>query len=36
VSEILEKDFDLTLPDNEPIKVFLQSQRGKTKWSKIA
>lgn len=33
---ILEKDPDLTLPENEPIKSFLQSVKGKTVWSKIS
>lgn len=36
VSKILEEDYDLIAEDNQPLKIFLQSQKGKTKWSKIS
>ena len=36
VSRILEEDYDLIAQDNQPLKAFLQSQKGKTKWSKIS
>jgi ATP-dependent DNA helicase RecG len=36
VTSILTNDFELNQPANEPLKIFLQSQRGKTAWSKIA
>jgi hypothetical protein len=32
----LEKDPDIELPENVPVKNYLVSQKGKTKWSKIA
>ena len=34
--ELLEKDPDLTMEENKTLKAFLQSQRGKTAWSKIS
>lgn len=34
--EILTDDPDLSKPGNEPLKLFLQSQKGKTEWSKIS
>ena len=36
VSKILDEDYDLIAEDNQPLKAFLQSQKGKTKWSKIS
>ena len=36
VEKILETDPDIELPENTPIKAYLISQKGKTKWSKIA
>jgi len=33
---LLELDVDLALPDNARLKLFLQSQKGKTGWSKIS
>jgi ATP-dependent DNA helicase RecG len=36
VEQLLEKDPDIELPENLPVKNFLVSQKGKTKWSKIA
>ena len=33
---VLDKDPDLTLAENLPLKHFLQSQKGKTAWSKIS
>ncbi|WP_346238303.1 ATP-dependent DNA helicase RecG [Niabella insulamsoli] len=33
---ILTDDPELTMPENEPLKAFLQSQKGKTIWSKIS
>jgi ATP-dependent DNA helicase RecG len=36
VEQLLEKDPDIELPENAPVKNFLVSQKGKTKWSKIA
>lgn len=36
VEQLLEKDPDIELPENVPVKNFLVSQKGKTKWSKIA
>jgi ATP-dependent DNA helicase RecG len=36
VSKILEEDYDLIAEDNQALKAFLQSQKGKTKWSKIS
>jgi ATP-dependent DNA helicase RecG len=36
VASILKNDYDLLIPENQPLKLFLQSQRGKTRWSKIA
>jgi ATP-dependent DNA helicase RecG len=34
--EILTDDPDLSKPENAPLKQFLQSQKGKTVWSKIS
>lgn len=34
--EILTSDPDLSTADNEPLKNFLQAQKGKTAWSKIS
>ncbi|HLZ88594.1 MAG TPA: ATP-dependent DNA helicase RecG [Puia sp.] len=34
--ELLEKDPDLEMEENKALKAFLQSQRGKTAWSKIS
>jgi ATP-dependent DNA helicase RecG len=34
--EILTDDPDLSSPENAPLKEFLQSQKGKTIWSKIS
>jgi ATP-dependent DNA helicase RecG len=36
VAAILEKDFELKNPEHQSLKAYLQSQRGKTQWSKIA
>jgi len=36
VETILTKDADLISPDNQPLKTFLQLQKTKTRWSKIA
>ena len=36
VSKILDEDYDLIAEDNQSLKAFLQSQKGKTKWSKIS
>jgi hypothetical protein len=36
VSAILENDYDLVANENQPLKAYLQSQKGKTRWSKIA
>jgi len=36
VENLLKSDPDIMLPENEPVKNFLVSQKGKTKWSKIA
>ncbi len=36
VSELLEKDPDLSAPENTTVKNFLQMQKGKTVWSKIS
>jgi ATP-dependent DNA helicase RecG len=36
VSEILEKDLELNLPEHQTLKTYIQSIRGKTGWSKIA
>ena len=36
VEKILETDPDILLTENEAVKNFLMSQKGKTKWSKIA
>ncbi len=36
VEKILENDPDIELPENVPVKDYLVSQKGKTKWSKIA
>ncbi len=36
VEELLQKDPDLTAEENLPVKTFLSTQKGKTKWSKIA
>jgi len=36
VAEILEKDADLELPDNQPLKTYLLSIKSKTRWGKIA
>lgn len=36
VEQLLEKDPDLELAENLPIHQYLQSQKNKTKWSKIA
>jgi ATP-dependent DNA helicase RecG len=33
---ILDKDPDLTMAENLPLKTFLQQQKGKTAWSKIS
>ena len=35
-SQIIETDPDLSLAENLPIKNYLQSQKGKTAWSKIS
>jgi ATP-dependent DNA helicase RecG len=34
--ELLEKDADLVAEENRELKAFLQSQRGRTSWSKIS
>jgi ATP-dependent DNA helicase RecG len=36
VENLLTKDPDLVLAENLPVKQFLITQKGKTKWSKIA
>jgi ATP-dependent DNA helicase RecG len=36
VSKILDEDYDLIAEDNQSLNAFLQSQKGKTKWSKIS
>ncbi len=36
VETILTKDADLISPENQPLKTFLQLQKTKTRWSKIA
>jgi ATP-dependent DNA helicase RecG len=36
VTEILDTDQDLSSPKNLPLKLFLQSQKVKTRWGKIA
>ena len=36
VAKILEEDYELISEDNQPIKAYLQTQKGKTKWSKIS
>ena len=36
VSELLDADPDLTMAENLPVKNHLQSQKGKTIWSKIS
>lgn len=36
VGELLEQDPDLTIPENQPLKVYLSLQQGKTPWSKIS
>ncbi len=36
VAKILEEDYELLLNENQPLKAYLQSQKGKTRWSKIA
>jgi ATP-dependent DNA helicase RecG len=36
VSAILQNDYDLVAIENQPLKAYLQSQKGKTRWSKIA
>ena len=36
VEKLLEQDPDILLEENLPIKNYLNSQKGKTKWSKIA
>ena len=36
VAEILDKDPDLQLPENEPVKSYIHSLKGKTVWSKIS
>ncbi|MEO8768588.1 MAG: ATP-dependent DNA helicase RecG [Ferruginibacter sp.] len=36
VEKIITEDHDLTLDENLPVKNFLQQQKGKTLWSKIA
>jgi len=36
VSHILDKDPDLSAPENQPVKNFLQEQKNKTAWSKIS
>jgi len=36
VTEILEKDLELNLPEHQSLKNYIQSIRGKTGWSKIA
>jgi ATP-dependent DNA helicase RecG len=35
-TEVLEKDPDLVMEENKALKAFLQSQHGKTAWSKIS
>ena len=36
VTKIIETDPDLLLIENQPLKAYLQQQKGKTRWSKIA
>jgi ATP-dependent DNA helicase RecG len=36
VDLVLQNDFELTLPENQPIKNYLQQYKGKTLWSKIS
>ena len=36
VEKLLEADPDILSAENLPVKTFLNSQKGKTKWSKIA
>ena len=36
VAQIIETDPDLLLLENQPLKQYLQQQKGKTRWSKIA
>ncbi len=36
VIAILENDPDLSLPENQPLKQYFQSRKGKTPWSKIS
>ncbi|MFT3910489.1 MAG: hypothetical protein QM737_13775 [Ferruginibacter sp.] len=36
VEKIIEEDADLQLEENLPVKNYLQQQKGKTLWSKIA
>jgi ATP-dependent DNA helicase RecG len=36
VADILEKDAELELPDNQPLKTYLLSIKSKTRWGKIA
>jgi len=36
VAKILEEDYELLSNENQPLKAYLQSQKGKTRWSKIA
>lgn len=36
VNELLEQDPDLTMPESQPLKVYLSLQQGKTPWSKIS
>jgi ATP-dependent DNA helicase RecG len=35
-ADLLEKDPDLEAEENKALKVFLQTQQGKTAWSKIS
>lgn len=36
VEELLTGDPDISLPENAPVKQFLQERKGKTRWAKIA
>ncbi len=36
VAKILEEDYELLSNENQPLKAYLQSQKGNTRWSKIA
>jgi len=36
VTKLIETDPDLLLIENQPLKAYLQQQKGKTRWSKIA